>query len=644
MKIMKNIIKKIPLLVTLFIFTFMLGHLVLYSYAKITPKIDIKKANSVFLYDNDENLFFQGNGKNEWISLKQMSKHIIDATISIEDKNFYNHVGFDYLRIIKSIYENTKAGKYAQGASTITQQYAKNLYLDFDKNWKRKIEEAWLTIEMEMHYTKDEILEGYLNTINYGNGVLGIENAAKYYFDKSASDLTLAEASMLAGIPKSPNNYSPLNDELEAKKRQYVILESMVQNKYITEKEKDKVFNTKLTYVGKKEKYNLSTLMYYQDAVMKELKDLKYVPKSLLETGGIKIYTNLDINAQTILENAIVNSLKDNQDIQVATIVAEPKTGKILALAGGREYQKSQFNRATQSKRQVGSTMKPFLYYAALENGFTSSTTFLSEPTVFTFGDSQSYAPKNYAEVYPNKPISMAAAISYSDNIYAIKTHLFLGEDLLVDTMKRVGVKEKLDPNPSLPLGTGELNIIDFLTGYNTLANEGVKVDLHLIDKVTDMNGKIIYQHQTNEEAVLDKNITYILNELLTTSYDYNMIDYNSPTCLSIASKIVNKWSIKTGSTDTDAWTIGYNKDLLVGVWTGYDNNRELIKGETKYSRYVWVDTAEQYLKDKDVSWYQMPENVVGVLVNPIDGSTANEKSKKKRILYYLKGSEPLVR
>ncbi|HHT37980.1 MAG TPA: PBP1A family penicillin-binding protein [Mollicutes bacterium] len=626
------------------IYSFFFIHYGFYLVAKFTSKIDIRNANSVFLYDNNENLFFQGNGKKEWISLNKMSKHIINATISIEDKNFYHHVGFDYLRIIKSLYENAKSRKYVQGASTITQQYVKNLYLDFDKRWDRKIEEAWLTIKMEVKYSKDEILEGYLNTINYGNGVFGIENAARYYFDKSAADLTLAEASMLAGIPNSPNNYSPLNDELEAKKRQHVILTSMVNNNYITEEEKKEAFDTKLTYIGKKEKYNLSTLMYYQDAVMKELYNIKYIPSSLIETGGLKIYTNLNIEAQTILENAINNNLKENQDMQIASVVVEPKTGKIIALTGGRDYQKSQFNRATQSKRQVGSTIKPFLYYAALENGFTSSTTFLSEPTVFTFGENDSYAPNNYGQLYPNKPISMAAAIAFSDNIYAVKTHLFIGEDVLVKTMKRVGVKEKLNPNASLPLGTGELNIIDFLTGYNTIANEGVKVDLHLINKITDANDNVIYEHKNNEEAVLDKNITYILNDLLTTTYDYNMLDYSTPTCLNISAKISNKWALKTGTTDFDAWTVGYNKDLLVGVWTGYDDNKLLASGESKYSKNIWVDTAEGYLKNKEVNWYEMPENVVGTLVNPINGNINDKTSNKKRILYYLRGSEPQIR
>jgi membrane carboxypeptidase/penicillin-binding protein len=210
--------------------------------------------------------------------------------------------------------------------------------------------------------------------------------------------------------------------------------------------------------------------------------------------------------------------------------------------------------------------------------------------------------------------------------------------------MNRVGVKEQLSPDVSLPLGTGELNLIDFLTGYNTLANEGVKVDLYLIDRVEDAKGKVIYEHKMNEEQVLDKNITFIVNDLLTTTYDYNMIDYNSPSCINIAAKISKKWAIKTGTTDVDALTIGYNKDLLVGVWTGYDNNQKLETGESKYSRYIWVDTAEGYLKDKETSWYKMPENVVGVLMNPLDGTIANEQSNKKRILYYLKGSEPVDR
>ena len=301
------------------------------------------------------------------------------ATISIEDKNFYKHHGFDYARIIKSMITNITHKNIVEGASTITQQYAKNLFLDFNKTWKRKIKEAWLTFKLETNYSKKEILEGYLNTINYGN-VYGIENAAHYYFNKSSKDLTIAEASMLAGIPNSPSNYSPLINEKKAKKRQKVVLDAMVRNKYITKKQSEEAYNTKLTFYGHFEDNNSKTLEYYQTAVMNELKDIKSIPKSILSTGGLKIYTYLDIDAQKNLEDNI-NKYITNSDIEVASIMMNPNNGGIIALIGGKDYQKSEYNRAINSKRQVGSTIKPFLYYAALENGFTASSTFKSEKT-----------------------------------------------------------------------------------------------------------------------------------------------------------------------------------------------------------------------------------------------------------------------
>ncbi len=640
---MKKYIKITLKMLFFTIFLFLFFHLGAFVYAKISPKVDIKNVNNISLYDKDARVFFQGVGHNEWIPLNKMSSHIINATISIEDKHFYSHIGFDYFRIVKSFYENLKAGSIVQGASTITQQYARNLYLGFDKDWSRKIEEAWLAFEIEVHYTKDEILEGYLNTINYGNGVLGIENAAKFYFDKSASYLSLAEASMLVGIPRSPTNNSPLGDEYEAKKRQYQVLTSMVKNQYITEKEKEKAFNNHLIYHGKKERLNLATLMYYQNAVMKELNTIDSIPNSLLKTGGLKIFTNLDVEAQHILEESVSDNLKNNLDIQVAAVVVEPTSGSIIALTGGRDYLKSQFNRATDSKRQVGSTMKPFLYYAALEHGFTSSTTFLSEPTTFTFSDNKTYSPKNYANLYPGKPITMAAALAYSDNIYAIKTHLFLGEETLVDIVERVGIKEKIKPYPSLPLGTEEINIIDFLTGYNTLANEGDKLKLHLINRIEDTKGNILYEYKPQKINVLNKNITYVLNELLSGCYDYNMIDYAYPTGMSISPKITKKYALKTGSTDYDTWSIGFNKDVLVGVWNGYDVGQKLGSTDKILSRKIWVSIVEKYLKESDDNWYKMPNNVVGMMMDPITGEVANENTKKRKILYYVKGTEPLV-
>ena len=636
-----KVLKKMLRIFIILILVFIVGNFAVYTYAKITPKLQIKSANSLALYDSEGNLFFQGTGSKEWIALDQISDYLIDATLAAEDKNFYQHHGFDFLRILKATYINITSGSTKQGASTISQQYAKNLFLDFDKTWKRKWDEMWLTLELEVHYSKDEILEGYLNTINYGHGMYGIENAAKFYFDKSASDLTLAEASMLTGIPKSPSNYSPLVNEEVAKERQHTTLSLMVKNKMITQKQMDEAYQEKLTYVGKKDLINLSTVMYYQDAVIRELKNIKTIPSSFLDTGGLKIYTNLDIEAQTNLENNIKNNMPEDLELETAAVMVEPTTGKIIALTGGRDYSSSQFNRAVQAKRQVGSTMKPFLYYAALENGFTTSTTFTSEQTTFSFANDETYSPQNYNEKYGNKPISMATAVAYSENIYAVKTHMFLGEDVLVDMAKRVGITSELEAVPSLPLGTGEIGIIEMAAGYSAFANEGYKVEPYLISKVEDIYGNVLYEHENVKESILNKSLTFIMNNLLTVTYDSSYIDYNYPTAINLAPKMTHKYALKTGTTNTDNWAIGYNKDIVTAVWVGYDDNRDLVASEHKYASNIWLETMEAYEKDKPDAWYEMPSNVVGVLVDPISGKPATEETEKKKIMYFVKGTEP---
>lgn len=611
----------------------------LYFFIKLSPKLDLKKTNNVIIYDKDDNIFFSGNGDKEWISLKSIDRDLINATIATEDKRFYGHNGFDYARIIKSFFNNITSGGIVEGASTITQQYARNLYLTFDRTYKRKFKEAYLALKMEINYSKDEILEGYLNTINYGNGVFGIENAAHYYFNKSASNLSLAESSMLAGIPKYPQEYSPINNEESAKKRQKQILNNMVSVGYITKKEADDAYNEKLTYYGKKETLDMSTLMYYKDAVMDELYELNVLPKDYLESNSIKIYTNLDLKAQEQLENAVNNNMNDDSDIQVSSVMIENSTGKIIALTGGKDYEKSQFNRVTSSKRQVGSTIKPFLYYAALENGFTPSSSFLSTNTSFNLGN-EIYTPSNFADIYPNKKIPMILALAYSDNIYALKTNMFLGDNVFVDTLKKVGI-DGVENNVSLPLGTSEISIRDLTSGYSVIANEGNKNKSYLIRKVVSSNNNELYKYKEESKKVLDSDITYILSNLLTNCYDYRLVDYSEPTCLSIKPKLTKTYGVKSGSTDTDSLIVGFSKDYTLGVWVGYDDNRKLLSGDTKYGRNIWADTLENYLRDKDDDWYKKPENVSAVLVNPLNGNIATNASKRKKFIYYIKGTEP---
>lgn len=636
MKVLKKCLKIFIILIGLFI----VGNVCVYTYAKLSPKIEIKNANSFMLFDSNNEVFFQGSGSREWISLDDISPYLIEATINTEDRNFYKHIGFDYLRILKAMAVNITSGTTSQGASTITQQYAKNLFLDFDKTWKRKWDEMWYTIEIESHYSKDEILEGYLNTINYGHGKYGIETASKYYFGKSAKDLTLAEAAMLTGIPKSPSNYSPFVNLEKATQRQQMILKNMYDDGVISEAEYNKALDEELKFIGEEEEDELESVMYYQDAVIEELKSLKEIPESFLETGGLKVYTSLDMDAQKELEETVKNTMPDS-DLETASVMVNPNNGRVIALVGGKDYSKSEFNRAVNAKRQVGSTMKAFLYYAALENGFTASTTFTSEETTFTFNNDQTYSPQNYNGTYGNKPISMATAIAYSENIYAVKTHMFLGEDTLVDMAKRLGITSKLDEVPSLALGTSEIGMLEMAGAYSAFANEGYKVTPHFITKVVDKEGNVLYEADEEKELILNSSLTFILNNLLTATYDANFIDYNYPTAVNLASRMTHKYSLKSGTTNTDNWYIGYNKDIVTAVWCGYDDSRDLKSSEYKYAQNIWLNTMENYMKDKDEAWYSQPENVVGVLVNPITGKPAADSDEKKIIEYYVKGTEP---
>lgn len=637
-KIWKTLIKCLLFLITFFVSVNLIGFL----YAFITPKLDISNANAFSVFDNKGNLVFQGNGNDSWSCIEDMNENVINATISVEDKNFYSHWGFDFPRIAKAVMVNISSGEIVQGASSITQQYAKNLFLDFEQSWKRKWKEMWLTFELEAHYTKDEILEGYLNTINYGNGMYGISNASKYYFGKDVKDLTLAEASILAGIPNSPADFSPVDNFELSKKRQKVVLERMYNNDYISKKEMKEAYSSKLVLKNEDFDNDLTSLIYYNDAVMSELNGLKSIPNSYLETGNIKIYTTLDIEAQKSLEEGLKKNVIDDE-VQTAKVMMNPKDGSVIALIGGINYGKSQFNRAVNSYRQPGSTIKPFLYYRAIENGFTASTTFFSKETNFYFDNKKTYSPKNVGNIYANKEISLAAAIAYSDNIYAVKTHLFLGEEELYNTLKKVGITSNMEKSPSLALGTYEVNIMELSAAYSALANGGKKVNPHLISKVVDNKGNVLYEYEEpKEEIIFDSDVTFIISELLTSTYDSNLIDYAYPTCINMASSITNKYAIKTGSTDTDAWVVGYTPDVVMASWAGYDDSSEISTDVVSGNKSSWIVSMEKFFEGRDASWYEIPSDVVGVLVNPITGNVVTEDEENRKILYYLEGTQPI--
>lgn len=633
MKHIKNLFK-----ISIFLFISALVIIIgIYVYSYFMPAMSLNSANSYYLYDNKDNVVYQGSNKSAWVSLKEIDPKFLNYIISIEDQHFYHHLGFDIPRILKTLFTNIKSGKILAGASSISQQYVKNLYLTFDQTWERKIEEAFLTIKLETHYSKDEILEGYLNTIYFGEGVYGIKNAANYYFNKEPNDLTDEEAIILAGIPKSPNNYNPISNMEACMKRVNVVKSVLKENGTIADDTYNNLNFDNLNLYGKKSTNNLNTLMYYQDAVMDELSKITSIPEKLINSGGIRIYTNLDLDTQKAMDEEIETKTLDD-DNQVAGIVVNPRNGKVVALAGGKNYSKSQYNRVLKSKRQVGSTIKPFLYYAALNSGMTEASTFKSEKTSFVFQENKVYNPTNYGNKYANKDISMALALAYSDNIYAVKTHLFLGENTLVDTLKTCGLKENLAPNPSLALGASEINMLDYATAYTTLASNGYKRELYFINKIEDVDGNVLYIHKNKEEKVLNDDALYILNEMMRNTYNYNYVDYNSPTVIYLNGKLNQKYALKSGTTDNDYWISGYNNNVLSIFWAGNDQNEDTPKAYSKIIKDIWLRSVNAFTEDIiDDEWYSLPKNVIAIPVNPKSGKY---DAKSKELFYFIDGTQ----
>ncbi len=633
------------ILATLGIILLFIMLLSLWIYAKILGPPPIAVPESTLYYSDSGNVIGEThNGqKRYWVPLESISPELIKATVAIEDRQFYSHKGFDIKRIGGALLADIRAGAKVQGASTITQQYARNLFLDHDKTWKRKMHEALYTIRLEMNYSKKEILEGYLNTIYYGHGAYGIEAASHYYFGKNAKDLTLAEASMLAGVPKGPSSYSPIVNLEKAKTRQEIVLQSMVNKEYISETELKKASETPLSFVGEHAISTNKIAPYFQDAVKQTLKTKLQMDERTIELGGLRVYTTLNEQQQVLAEEAFANTIDKSSSIQGALVAMKPGTGEITALVGGRDYQQSPFNRATQAIRQPGSTIKPLLYYAALENGFTPSSTLTSEATTFRFNDGESsYSPKNYNYQYANGDITLAQAIAVSDNIYAVKTHLFLGQQKLIETAKRFGLTTKMEEVPSLALGTSGARVIEMVNAYSILASGGKKVQPVFITKVENHKGEVLYEQKKETEQILDPDQAFVMTEMLTGVFDETLNGYTKVTGSTIAKQLTRPYAGKSGSTATDSWIIGYTPQLVSGVWTGYDQSKKIEKpAEKTYAKKIWATFMETSLKDEPVKYFKETDNVIGVYINPASGKLATERCPISRLTYFVKGTEP---
>lgn len=633
----------------IFMFLGLLLILILYLciliYAKIlgAPPLAVPQS-SVFYSSNGTIIGESDSGqKRYWVQLKDISPEMVDAVLAVEDRGFYHHNGFDYKRIAGALIADVKAMSKVQGASTITQQYARNLFLNHEKTWYRKLNEALYTIRIEMNYSKDEILEGYLNTIYFGHGTYGIQAASQYYFSKDAKDVTIQEASMLAGIPKGPNHYSPFHSLENAKKRQKVVLSSMKSAGYISKEQAEKISNKPLTLNGHHEKKK-RIAPYYFLAVQQALKSQLNLDEHTIALGGLKIYTALDLDAQHAAEEAFNNQISTDTDIQAAIVAMNPKNGDVKALIGGRNYEESSFNRATQAVRQPGSTIKPLLYYSALEHGFTPTTMLKSEATTFSFDDGRaSYTPRNFNSQYANKEITLAQAIALSDNVYAVKTHLFLGEKQLRDTAKKFGIKSQMDAIPSSALGTSGVKVIEMVNAYSRLANGGKAVQPVFIKKVENHKGEVIYTAPAYKDRILDYKNTFVMTSMLTGVFNQKLNGYSSVTGSTLIPKLSRQYAGKSGTTKTDSWMIGYTPQLVAGVWTGYDQ-AQLIEGpvEKVYAKNIWADFMENSLKDSSFKKFNPAgDQVVAVKIHPESGKIATKNCPVAVETYFAKGTEP---
>ncbi|WP_163099603.1 transglycosylase domain-containing protein [Peribacillus alkalitolerans] len=614
-------------------------------YAKILGAPPLAVPQSSLYYSSDGSIIGESHSgqKRYWVTIDEISPYLIDSAISVEDRKFYDHGGFDLRRIAGAVLADIKAMAKVQGASTITQQYARNLFLEHDKTWKRKINEALYTIRIEMNYSKEQILEGYLNTIYFGHGAYGVQAASLYYFGKDAKDLTLAEASMLAGIPKGPSRYSPFVSMEHAKSRQKIVLRSLKEVGIISEKQMEQAIEEKIKLTGQHVTVKEKVAPYFQDAVKLALKNNLGLDEKTIELGGLKVYTTLNLEYQAQAEKSFESIISNSSEIQGALVAMDPKTGEVKALVGGKDYNQSPFNRATQAVRQPGSTIKPLLYYTALEHGFTPSTTLRSEATTFTFDDGRaSYAPRNFNHQYADGEITMAQAIALSDNIYAVKTHLFMGEEALINAAKTFGIKSKMKNLPSLALGTSGVRVIEMVNAYSMIANNGKKVEPVFIKRVENYHGEVLFEAEEEKHQVLDPDQAFVMTSLLTGVFDKRLDGYATVTGTTIIPKLTRQYAGKSGTTKSDSWMIGYTPQLVAGVWTGYDHSQYIEKpAEKLYAKQIWADFMEKSLKGTALKTFKPTKNVVGTYVNPMNGKLATSDCPISRLTYYVKGSEP---
>lgn len=498
------------------------------------------------------------------VDLNDIPKNVQNAVIATEDKNFYKHHGYDPLGLLRSTIANVFAGHVVQGASTITQQLARILFLSNEKTFTRKIKELIVAVRIEKTIPKDKILEMYLNNVYLGSGAYGVEGAAQVYFNKHLKDLTLSESALIAGLPQAPSVYSPFHDKELAIKRRNQVLKRMYKMQFITKEEFDSASNAKLHLNPLPEVYTLNKAPYFCDYVMKELEKLGFDEVEVSQ-GGYKIVTTLDYKAQQKANESIIQRMNgwglSKAKNQAAVFSYSPVDGRILAYAGGKDYSKSQYDRVTQAIRPPGSAFKPFIYAAAVEKGLNPND--LIDDSPLKIGD---WSPHNYGHKYRGK-IPAYKALMISSNVCAARLIQSTGIRSVIQMARSLGLSTPLEYDYTIALGSNGVKLFEITRAYGAFANGGYRVEPYGVERVETSRGKVVYQATKPRTAkVIDINTAATLTAMLKTVLK---------TGTGVAANIGKPSAGKTGTTDDyrDAWFIGYTPDVVTGVWVGNDDN-----------------------------------------------------------------------
>lgn len=614
---------------TLILFFAVCGAAFYYFFIMDLPGIDALKdyrpnISSRVYDDNNEIIdeFFTEDRK--IVKISEIPSIIPAAFIAAEDSRFYQHRGVDIPSIFRAVFKNFEAGHIVQGASTITQQIAKMMYLSPEKKYARKIKEAILAYKIDTYLTKEEILNLYLNQIYLGHGTYGVEAAALGYFGKNARALTLSEAAMLAGLPKAPTTYSPFLHFDKAKERQIYVLQRMMEDGYISEDQMRRAIDAPLNLRPVRPKDKVAA--YFVEHVRRYVQE-KY-GTDVLYKEGLSIYTTLNLSAQKAACAAVEQGLMELEErenyehglVQGALYSMDARTGAILAMVGGRNFNKSEFNRATQSRRQPGSAFKPLIYTAAFDKGMNPSTRFFDSPITFQDASQQDglWAPKNYDGKFLG-PVTIREALVHSRNIVTIKILQDIGVDYAASYAINMGITSPLDRNLSMALGSSGVTLQELVRAYGVLANGGRKVTPYFIKKIVDRTGNIFEETKIESEQAIDPRIafmtTYILQDVVQRGTGMRVKSIGHPV------------AAKTGTTNDmrDAWFLGYTPSLVTGVWVGFDQERSLGGQEVggRAAAPIWLYFMEKFLENRPVENFPAPQGLVFVKVNPKTGLPA---------------------